>query len=115
ILVPDRMDAGSRGVGSRLSRPPEGGGYVVPRAWHPSVAGGAPLGKILLAEQQVLSGLSEVLSTTTSKTSCRTRTSQPFTTAAFPVLVRAGAGSRPYRRRHALGESELLASHRWLH
>ena len=34
------------------------------------------------------------------------RTSQPFTTAAFTVLVRAGAGSRPYRRRHALGESD---------
>ena len=46
------------------------------------------------------------LSTATSTTSCRTRTSQPFPTAAFPVLVRAGAGSRPYRRRHALGESD---------
>ncbi len=34
------------------------------------------------------------------------RTSQPFTTAAFTVLVRAGAGSRPFRRRHALGESD---------
>ena len=34
------------------------------------------------------------------------RISQPFTTAAFTVLVRAGAGSRPYRRRHALGESD---------
>ena len=34
------------------------------------------------------------------------RTSQPFTTAAFTVLGRAGAGSRPYRRRHALGESD---------
>src|SRR5208337_762150 len=34
------------------------------------------------------------------------RTSQPFTAAAFTVLVRAGAGSRPYRRRHALGESD---------
>src|SRR5271157_5142298 len=34
------------------------------------------------------------------------RTSQPFTTAAFTVLVRADAGSRPYRRRHALGESD---------
>ena len=34
------------------------------------------------------------------------RTSQSFTTAAFTVLVRAGAGSRPYRRRHALGESD---------
>ena len=33
------------------------------------------------------------------------RTSQPFTTAAFSVLVHAGAGSRPYRRRHTLGES----------
>jgi hypothetical protein len=33
------------------------------------------------------------------------RTSPPFTTAAFTVLVRAGAGSRAYRRRHALGES----------
>ena len=42
------------------------------------------------------------------------RTSQPFTTVAFTALVRAGAGSRPYRRRHALGESELLASHRSL-
>src|SRR5271157_3599999 len=34
------------------------------------------------------------------------RTSQPFTTAAFTVLVRADAGSRPYRRCHALGESD---------
>jgi len=34
------------------------------------------------------------------------RASQPFTTAAFSVLVRAGTGSRPYRRRHALGESD---------
>ena len=34
------------------------------------------------------------------------RTSPPFTTAAFPGLVRAGAGSRADRRRHALGESD---------
>ena len=34
------------------------------------------------------------------------RTSQPFTTAAFTVFVRADAASRPYRRRHALGESD---------
>ena len=34
------------------------------------------------------------------------RTSQPFTTAAFTVFVRAGAGTSPDRRRHALGESD---------
>jgi hypothetical protein len=34
------------------------------------------------------------------------RTSQPFTTAAFTVFVRAGAGPSPDRRRHALGESD---------
>ena len=34
------------------------------------------------------------------------RTSQPFTTAALTRLVRAGAGLRPDRRRHALGESD---------
>ena len=34
------------------------------------------------------------------------RTSQPFTTVAFTVLVRAGAGPWPDRRRHALGESD---------
>ena len=33
------------------------------------------------------------------------RTSQPFTTAAFTVLVR-GCRLEPYRRRHALGESD---------
>src|SRR5262249_3788734 len=55
ILVPDRFDAGSRGVGSRRRRPPEGGRYVVPGAWHPSATGGALPGGILLAGQQVLS------------------------------------------------------------
>ncbi|HEX3446956.1 MAG TPA: hypothetical protein VHS97_01815 [Isosphaeraceae bacterium] len=34
------------------------------------------------------------------------QTSQPFTTAAFTVFVRAGAGTSPDRRRHALGESD---------
>jgi hypothetical protein len=34
------------------------------------------------------------------------RTSPPFTTAACTVLVRAGAGTSPDRRRHALGESD---------
>ena len=34
------------------------------------------------------------------------RTSQPFTTAAFTVFVRAGAGTSLDRRRHALGESD---------
>ena len=38
------------------------------------------------------------------------RTSQPFTTAAFTVFVRAGAGTSPDRRRHALGESKKLDS-----
>jgi hypothetical protein len=38
------------------------------------------------------------------------RTSQPFTTAAFTVFIRAGAGTSPDRRRHALGESDG-----WLH
>ena len=33
--------------------------------------------------------------------------SRSFTTAAFTVLVRAGAGSRPNRRRHALGASDV--------
>jgi hypothetical protein len=36
------------------------------------------------------------------------RSSQPFTTAAFTVFVRAGAGTSPDRRRHALGESNRL-------
>jgi len=34
------------------------------------------------------------------------RISQPFTTAAFTVFVRTGAGTSPDRRRHALGESD---------
>jgi len=34
------------------------------------------------------------------------RTSQRFTTAAFTVLARAGAGSRLFRRRRALAESD---------
>jgi hypothetical protein len=52
---PDRIDAGSRGIGSRRSRPPKGGGYVVPGAWHVFVTEGALPRGILLAEQQVLS------------------------------------------------------------
>src|SRR5208283_5400059 len=41
------------------------------------------------------------------------RTSQPFMTAAFTVFVRADAASRPYRQRHALGESDCsLHNHR---
>ena len=58
ILAPDRIDASSRSVSSRFRCPPEGGGYVVTRAWHPSVTRDACPGKILLAEQQVLSVLS---------------------------------------------------------
>jgi hypothetical protein len=34
------------------------------------------------------------------------RVSQPFTTAAVTVFVRAGAGTSPDRRRQALGESD---------
>ena len=34
---------------------PQGGGYVVPRASHLPVTGDAPPGRILLAEQQVMS------------------------------------------------------------
>ena len=54
-LVPDRRGAGSRDLGSRSGRYPEGYGYVVPRAPHPPVARDARLGRRLLAEQQVLS------------------------------------------------------------
>jgi hypothetical protein len=72
ILAPDRLGAGSRGVGSRLGRPPAGGGYVVPEAPHPAVTSDARSGRILLAAQQVRS-LDE-RPTATPTASCRTRT-----------------------------------------
>ena len=52
-LVPDRLGADSRDLGSRSGRHPFGRGYVVPRASHPVVADDACPGRILLAEQQV--------------------------------------------------------------
>jgi hypothetical protein len=56
------------------SRPPVGGGYVVPGASYKAVTGDARPGRILLAEQQVLSVCSAESNTATSATSCRTRT-----------------------------------------
>jgi hypothetical protein len=42
------------------------------------------------------------------------RTSQPFTTVVLTDLVRAGAGTWPDRRRHALGEQGLLCLFTWI-
>src|SRR5262249_17283931 len=54
-LIPDRLSAGSRDLGSPPQPPPPGRGSRVPRASHLAVAGDARLGRGLLAEQQVSS------------------------------------------------------------
>ena len=55
LLAPDRRDAGSRRVGSRVHGRSEDRGYVVPQASDPTVAGDARWGSRPMAEHRVMS------------------------------------------------------------
>ena len=55
LLAPDRRDAGSRRVGSRVHGRSEDRGYVVPQASDVSVAGDARWGSRPMAEHRVMS------------------------------------------------------------
>src|SRR5207244_6216973 len=55
LLAPDRRDAGSRRVGSRVHGRSEDRGYVVPQASDLSVAGDARWGSRPMAEHRVMS------------------------------------------------------------
>ena len=55
LLAPDRRDAGSRRVGSRVHDRSEDRGYVVPQASDPTVAGDARWGSRPMAEHRVMS------------------------------------------------------------
>ena len=55
LLAPDRRDAGSRRVGSRVHGRSEERGYVVPQASDVSVAGDARWGSRAMAEHRVMS------------------------------------------------------------
>jgi hypothetical protein len=55
LLAPDRRDAGSRRVGSRVHGRSEDRGYVVPQASDDSVAGDARWGSRPMAERRVMS------------------------------------------------------------
>ena len=55
LLAPDRRDAGSRHVGSRVHGRSEDRGYVVPQASDPTVAGDARWGSRPMAEHRVMS------------------------------------------------------------
>src|SRR5271165_3762262 len=55
LLAPDRRDAGSRRVGSRVHGRSEDRGYVVPQASDVSVAGDARWGSRPMAEHRVIS------------------------------------------------------------
>ena len=55
LLAPDRLDAGSRRVGSRVHGRSEDRGYVVPQASDLAVAGDARWGSRPMAEHRVMS------------------------------------------------------------
>src|SRR6185369_11588174 len=55
LLAPDRRDAGSRRVGSRVHGRSEDRGYVVPQASDLAVAGDARWGSRPMAEHRVMS------------------------------------------------------------
>jgi len=91
LLAPDRRDAGSRRVGSRVHGRSEDRGYVVPQASDVSVAGDARWGSRPMAEHRVMSedhlGL-------THYRSRRCYESQP--NCQRPSAARSRRAARPY-------------------
>ncbi len=100
LLAPDRRDAGSRRVGSRVHGRSEDRGYVVPQASDVSVAGDARWGSRPMAEHRVMS---EVHLGLTHYRSKRCYESQPI--CQRPNGARSRRVTPPYSVCHRKGDS----------
>jgi len=94
LLAPDRRDAGSRSVGSRVHDRSEDRGCVVPQASDLAVAGDARWGSRPMAEHRVMSNAS-LAQRITDREDATNRTSGSGKASLLPRPLRTGRESCP--------------------